>query len=137
MSREMARGAKWLALDDPALENIRVAGEQVFMSKEFIQALIPLALSANGEELMKSVWEMMLQSAQAAQGAGGVGTQPKLGVPSSVVPPGATGDATAPAGPTDALMQALGQAMPAGGSALGGAGQGGMPPPSPMTNEGY
>lgn len=148
---------EYAKIKNPHAENIKVLAEQVYLSEDVIKALIPDALTAQGQEALRRVWEItqnpLPPPGGAPQGPPGLppGAAPPQGVPPGL-PPGAPvnpmlpGQAAPPIaanpmmGPTP--MQMMNPALAAAqqnpllamlnGGALGGIGLGGTPPPPNM-----
>ncbi len=139
---------------NPQAENLKVLAEQVYLSEDVIKTLIPMALSATGQEHLRRVWELTQNPLPPPEGSGGGG--PTAGVAAVPGPPGAGGP---PGGPPQMPGQAMPpiaanplmgqqpammmQGLPAPpnpllqliqGGAVGGAGMGGVPPPAGTTS---
>ena len=141
------RGKGWLGLKNPDAANLQVLSEQVYMSPDVIKALIPVALSDTGNQMLGAIWSM-IQSGMPAPGAaaspngapagmntapGSPGgqptpTSPSAGMPTQVITPGAAGFPQATQnvpGDLSGFNSLIGQLT---GGATGGAGMGGQPP---------
>jgi hypothetical protein len=144
------RGKGWLGLKNPDAANLQVLSEQVYMSPDVIKALIPVALSDTGNQMLGAIWSMV-QSGMPAPGSpaspngqpggmsgapgGGPGqpggaspNSPSAGLPTQALTPGMAGNpaATQNVGPEGQMVNPIAQMLT--GGAVGGAGGGGMPP---------
>lgn len=146
ISLETAR-KDWLKLRNPHAENMKVLGEQVYLSPDVIRMLVPLALSGSGHEFLRRVWEMTQTmmpppgmppgqppidgQAVPVQGQPGMPPPQPAQPPASAVPPITQGNLltntqVAQASPDAAAMNQLLQLIT--GGAVGGGGGGGLPP---------
>lgn len=143
ISLETAR-KDWIKLRNPQGENMKVLAEQVYLSPEVIQMLVPMALSGTGQEYLQRVWEMTqtmmppgggMAPPGMPPGAGGGGQPGPEGAapqpPASAVPPITQGNLqtnsqVAQGSPELSVFNQMLQQMQ--GGATGGSGGGGLPP---------
>lgn len=133
ISLQQARDKDWLDLPDPYITEQLVMADMVKKDPEFIKAMIPLALAFTGASMEGQMYGMLhggeiIQMLMSR-------LQPQQGAPPGMMPggqPPGVGSEVAPiqqtAGPIDSevlrMLQLGGGAMPA----VGGLGQGGIPP---------
>jgi len=139
ISRETAR-KDYVKLRNPSAENVRIISEMVYQDPRLIQLLIPLTLSDTGQNQLRMMYEFMQNMVPPGMGSGQPGqppapnpNEPPSGMdhgqlPTQVTPPAMMGDPltnvrVGQMDPMQAMMQLMTQ-----GNAVGGMGQGGIPP---------
>jgi hypothetical protein len=83
------RGREWLGLRNPEQENVQVVSEQVYLDPDVIKSLIPAALSATGQDMLRQQYATIQNGMPQPGSPADQNLESRNpGLPSQVLPPG-------------------------------------------------